>query len=220
MAREHDYGVGVMPSKTFIRLRNAKRRHQVRHRIPNETLPKGVPRTSMKMRLVPNSPGVALLTALTATAAVACGNTRALTAGIPSEGTMLVVSSVENDDSRFFELRVQIRAPRPIRIYSWRGQIYPLIGSGLAVKATDPQGREVPLVPVEVFMPEVPHSADVVESASYEYSRSLRLKTKSGGSNPPCIMVSLVYDTTADIFRKPGLTPIQAESNLVRFCRP
>lgn len=117
-------------------------------------------------------------------------------------------------------LRLHFRSTIPRRIYSWRGHIYPILGTALRVRVVDANGRLVETRRADDFMPEVPHPRDGVEASSYDYPEALRLKLHSrGNGGTECLIVSLAYDTRAKAFRKAGLTPMHVESNSVRYCR-
>ena len=120
-------------------------------------------------------------------------------------------------------LGVGYESPSDVTVYSWRGHVYPLLGFGLTVTATDLEGRALSVEPVAKVAPKLPHARDTVTASTYRYPEPLVLRLLDERSQPfrGCADIHLDYDLTKDAsgnFRRAGLDLLQLRSNRIRVC--
>jgi len=120
-------------------------------------------------------------------------------------------------------LEVGYDSPSDVTVYSWRGHVYPLLGFGLTVIATDVEGRALSVESDAKVVPKLPHAHDTVTASTYRYPEPLVLRLLDEHSHPfrGCADIHLDYDLTKDAsgnFRRAGLDLLQLRSNKIRVC--
>ncbi len=120
-------------------------------------------------------------------------------------------------------LDVGYDSPSDVTVYSWRGHVYPLLGFGLTVTATDLEGRALSVESDAKVVPKIPHARDTVTASTYRYPEPLVLRILDKHSRPfrGCADIHLDYDLTKDAsgnFRRAGLDLLQLRSNKIRVC--
>ena len=142
------------------------------------------------------------------------------------------VYSTESLKENLFALHIEINADEKVRLYSWRGKIYPmLIGNSLKIKINGEEiilkgqigeGKNHIIENVEKVYPKTPHRLDIVEAKSFKYPHPLVLKitNKEGKTIDECLKLTLHYDTTDPIYRygERKFSPLKLKSNEVRIC--
>lgn len=134
--------------------------------------------------------------------------------GAPARPTLTIESAGFETDGRL-SLRVSFTADHPIKVYSWRGNIYPILGYYLTAHARDDEGRALKVESTATVIPKLPHPLDVVTAEEYTYPEPLDLRVYDASGNPylGCLIISLSYETTAGV-----LDPLKVESNRVTAC--
>lgn len=137
-----------------------------------------------------------------------------VTHGAPAKPTLKIESAGFATDGRL-SLSVTFTADHPIKVYSWRGNIYPILGYYLTAHAKDDQGRDLKVESTAKVIPKLPHPLDFVTAEEYTYPEPLDLRVYDASGNPyrGCLSISLSYETTAGV-----LDPLKVESNRVKAC--
>ncbi len=132
----------------------------------------------------------------------------------PPKPTLSIEPLSFTTDGRL-SLRVSFTADHPIKVYSWRGNIYPILGHYLTANAQDDQGRDLQVASTAKVIPKLPHPLDVVTAEEYTYPEPLDLHVHDASGNPyrGCLTINLFYETKAGV-----LEPLKVESNRVKVC--
>jgi len=120
-------------------------------------------------------------------------------------------------------LEVSFHSATEITVYSWRGQLYPLLGYGLTVAASGEHGESLTVESVDQMRPKLPHPLDAATAREYEYPKPLVLLVSDEHGKPfqGCAELYLTYDVPPDPggrYSAAGLDLLSVRSNEIRTC--
>jgi len=146
--------------------------------------------------------------------AALCGTGKGVVAG---EGKV-VLQDVRLRPDGTLEMSVQIALKRTSTLFSWNGDLYPLLGYGLFLEA---RGISIKASPVKKFMPIIVRRSQIVRAKVYTYPEVLlvQLTPRSGDKLPQCITLRIIYDTTRLRGAPVELKRMRIESNWITVCQ-
>jgi hypothetical protein len=164
--------------------------------------------------------GMLLVAAIATSTAMTGPGSKPFQAADMSSHCKMALVAVPVSEAGRVDLKVHFDSDVPVRIYSWRGHLYPLLGSAVKIRIADEAGRIFRASRVDTFVPEFPHKLDVVETLKYEYPQALRLRISAGPGmrRKGCWSISITYDTRKSVYVNAGLSPIRTVSEAVRIC--
>lgn len=117
-------------------------------------------------------------------------------------------------------LQITISAASDVKLYSWDGAIYPMLGRGLTIDVRDQKGGAHSVESVEVVLPKFPHKDDSVVTRLYTYSKPLivRVADVPAGSAGSCFDVVVEYDSRGERFAANGFSTLHLRSNSANIC--
>ena len=138
--------------------------------------------------------------------------------GAMADGNKLTLRDVRLQSDGILEMSVQIALERPGTLFSWKGDLYPLLGHGLFVEVRD---VHVEVGTARKFMPEIVHHSQIVRARVYTYPKVLllQLTPKDDEELPQCITFRLVYDTTRLRCAPVELKRMTIESEWISVCQ-
>lgn len=132
----------------------------------------------------------------------------------------LEVSKIDwNEDGRL-SLQLELRSEEVAAYYSWRGYVYPLLGSGLFFEIEYPADERLVIVSARKVLPKIPHPKDVVLAKRYRYPKPLVVQVlrPDGSIYQGCVRFRLRYDTRRLSTFSGVLASIVARSDLLEVC--